>query len=103
MRKHPDPWGVALVSDSVQQQAQLVYCDSKGDGAIALACAKNFKAQGVQGYLAPWIGKSEWTVQRPLLPAWRPEPATSGPTRTNGGLRGPAPYGNRWLALHHVI
>jgi ribose transport system substrate-binding protein len=45
-----------LVSDSVRKQAQragaqLVYCDSKGDGATALACAKNFKVQGVQGYL----------------------------------------------------
>lgn len=45
-----------LVSDSVRQQAEqagaeLVYCDSKGDGAAALACAKNFKVQGVQGYL----------------------------------------------------
>lgn len=45
-----------LVSDSVKKQAAaagatLVYCDSKGDGATALACAKNFKVQGVQGYL----------------------------------------------------
>ena len=45
-----------LVSDSVRKQAsqagaQLVYCDSKGDGATALACARNFKVQGVQGYL----------------------------------------------------
>ena len=45
-----------LVSDSVKAQAKaagatLVYCDSKGDGATALACAKNFKVQGVQGYL----------------------------------------------------
>jgi ribose transport system substrate-binding protein len=45
-----------LVSDSVRKQAQLagaqlVYCDSKGDGAAALACAKNFKVQGVKGYL----------------------------------------------------
>lgn len=45
-----------LVSDSIKKQAkaagaQLVYCDSKGDGATALACARNFKVQGVQGYL----------------------------------------------------
>jgi len=45
-----------LVSDGIRKQAQaagadLVYCDSKGDGATALACAKNFKVQGVQGYL----------------------------------------------------
>ena len=45
-----------LVSDSVRSRrpaagAQLVYCDSKGDGATALACAKTFKVQGVQGYL----------------------------------------------------
>lgn len=45
-----------LVTNSVQQQAKragakLVYCDSKGDGATALACARNFKVQGVQGYL----------------------------------------------------
>jgi ribose transport system substrate-binding protein len=45
-----------LVSDSVREQAtaagaELVYCDAKGDGATALACARNFKVQGVQGYL----------------------------------------------------
>lgn len=45
-----------LVSDSVRKQArqagaELVYCDSKGDGATALACARNFKVQGVKGYL----------------------------------------------------
>jgi ribose transport system substrate-binding protein len=45
-----------LVSDSVRKEAAaagatLVYCDSKGDGATALACARNFKVQGVQGYL----------------------------------------------------
>jgi ribose transport system substrate-binding protein len=45
-----------LVSDSVREQAtaagaELVYCDSKGDGATALACARNFKVQGVRGYL----------------------------------------------------
>jgi ribose transport system substrate-binding protein len=45
-----------LVSDSVRQQAAragaaLVFCDSKGDGATALACARTFKVEGVQGYL----------------------------------------------------
>jgi ribose transport system substrate-binding protein len=45
-----------LVSDSVKKQAAaagatLVYCDSKGDGATALACARDFKVQGVRGYL----------------------------------------------------
>lgn len=45
-----------LVSDSVKQEAAaagaaLVFCDSKGDGATALQCAKTFKAEGVQGYL----------------------------------------------------
>lgn len=45
-----------LVSDGIRKQAAqagatLVYCDSKGDGATALACAKNFKVQGVKGYL----------------------------------------------------
>jgi ribose transport system substrate-binding protein len=45
-----------LVTDSVKKQAStagatLVYCDAKGDGATALACARNFKVQGVQGYL----------------------------------------------------
>lgn len=45
-----------LVSNSVRQQAKaagarLILCDSKGDGATALACAKNFKEQGVDGYL----------------------------------------------------
>ncbi len=45
-----------LVTNSIEQQAKqagakLVYCDSKGDGATALACARNFKVQGVQGYL----------------------------------------------------
>ncbi|MEU6850931.1 sugar ABC transporter substrate-binding protein [Actinacidiphila alni] len=45
-----------LVSDSIKKQAKqagatLVYCDSKGDGATALACARNFKVQGVKGYL----------------------------------------------------
>ncbi|MER6527355.1 sugar ABC transporter substrate-binding protein [Streptomyces sp. NPDC001508] len=45
-----------LVSNSVREQAKtagadLILCDSKGDGATALACAKNFKEQGVDGYL----------------------------------------------------
>lgn len=45
-----------LVSDSVRKEAQragaqLIYCDAKGDGAAALDCVKNFKVQGVQGYL----------------------------------------------------
>lgn len=45
-----------LVSDGIRKQAalagaELVYCDSRGDGATALACAKNFKVQGVRGYL----------------------------------------------------
>ena len=45
-----------LVSDSIRKQAAaagatLVFCDSKGDGATALACARTFKVEGVQGYL----------------------------------------------------
>lgn len=45
-----------LVSNGIKKQAkragaQLVYCDSKGDAAAALACAKTFKVKGVQGYL----------------------------------------------------
>jgi ribose transport system substrate-binding protein len=45
-----------LVSDSVKQEAAragatLVFCDSKGDGATALQCARTFKVEGVQGYL----------------------------------------------------
>ena len=44
------------VSDSIKAQAEaagaeLVFCDSKLDAATALACVKNFAAQGVQGYL----------------------------------------------------
>jgi ribose transport system substrate-binding protein len=47
---------IKLVSDSIKKQAeaagaQLVFCDSQGDAAKALDCAKNFKTQGVQGYL----------------------------------------------------
>jgi ribose transport system substrate-binding protein len=49
------PFG-KLVSDGVRKQAQqagaeFVLCDSQGDAAKALACVKNFKTQGVQGYL----------------------------------------------------
>jgi ribose transport system substrate-binding protein len=49
------PFG-KLVSDGVRKQAaaagaQLVFCDSKGDAATALDCVRNFKTQGVQGYL----------------------------------------------------
>lgn len=45
-----------LVTDSMKAQAkasgaELVVCDSALDGAKALACAQNFKTQGVQGYL----------------------------------------------------
>lgn len=45
-----------LVTDSMKKQAQqagadLLVCDSALDGAKALACAQNFKTQGVQGYL----------------------------------------------------
>jgi ribose transport system substrate-binding protein len=45
-----------LVSDGIKAQAEaagaeLVFCDSKLDAATALACVKNFAAQGVQGYL----------------------------------------------------
>jgi ribose transport system substrate-binding protein len=47
---------IKLVSDSIKKQAeaagaQLVFCDSQADAAKALDCAKNFKTQGVQGYL----------------------------------------------------
>lgn len=47
---------IKLVSDSIKKQAEvagaeLVFCDSQGDAAKALDCAKNFKTQGVQGYL----------------------------------------------------
>ena len=47
---------VVLVSNSIRKQAkiagaQLVFCDSALDAAKALDCAKNFKTQGVQGYL----------------------------------------------------
>jgi ribose transport system substrate-binding protein len=45
-----------LVSDSVREQAEiagaeLVFCDSKLDAAVALECARTFATQGVQGYL----------------------------------------------------
>ncbi len=44
------------VTDGMRAQAEaagaeLVVCDSKLDAAAALACVKNFVAQGVQGYL----------------------------------------------------
>lgn len=47
---------IKLVSDSVKKQAEaagaeLVFCDSQGDAAKALDCARNFKTQGVKGYL----------------------------------------------------
>ena len=45
-----------LVTDGMREQAkaagaELVVCDSQLDGAKALDCAKNFKSQGVEGYL----------------------------------------------------
>jgi ribose transport system substrate-binding protein len=45
-----------LVSDGFKEQAdiagaELVFCDSKLDAAEALACVRNFAAQGVQGYM----------------------------------------------------
>lgn len=45
-----------LVTDSMKKEAEaagadLVVCDSGLDGAKALACAQNFKVQGVQAYL----------------------------------------------------
>lgn len=45
-----------LVTDSMRDQAEaagaeLIVCDSAFDGAKALDCVKNFKTQGVQGYL----------------------------------------------------
>lgn len=47
---------VRLVSNSIRAQAKkagatLVFCDSAIDAAKALDCARNFKTQGVQGYL----------------------------------------------------
>lgn len=47
---------VHLVSQDIikvakQVGAQLVFCDAHQDGQQALACARNFKTQGVQGYL----------------------------------------------------
>lgn len=47
---------VKLVSDSVRREAEaagakLVSCDSQGDAAKALECARNLKTQGVQGIL----------------------------------------------------
>ncbi len=45
-----------LVTDGMRKQAaaagaELVVCDSQLDGAKALDCARNLKAQGVKGYL----------------------------------------------------
>lgn len=47
---------VRLVSNDIKAVAkktgaQLVFCDSQQDGQTALDCARNFKTQGVQGYL----------------------------------------------------
>lgn len=47
---------VHLVSNDIkkvakQTGAQLVFCDAQQDGQKALACARTFKTQGVQGYL----------------------------------------------------
>jgi ribose transport system substrate-binding protein len=47
---------VRLVSNGIKQQARkagarLIFCDSAIDAAKALDCAKNFKTQGVDGYL----------------------------------------------------
>lgn len=49
------PFG-KLVTDSMRKNAkaadaELVVCDSQLDGQKALGCARNFKTQGVQGYL----------------------------------------------------
>lgn len=45
-----------LVTDGMRKAAQqagadLVVCDSRLDGQVALDCARNFKTQGVDGYL----------------------------------------------------
>lgn len=45
-----------LVTDGMKKEAKaagadLIVCDSALDGAKALACAQNFKTQGVKGYL----------------------------------------------------
>lgn len=47
---------IKLVSDSIKKEAkaagaELVFCDSQGDAAKALDCAKTMKTQGVQGIL----------------------------------------------------
>jgi ribose transport system substrate-binding protein len=47
---------VRLVSNSIRAQAKragarLIFCDSAIDASKALDCAKNFKTQGVDGYL----------------------------------------------------
>lgn len=46
----------SLVTESMREQAKiagvdLIACDSDFDGAKALECVRNFKTQGVQGYL----------------------------------------------------
>jgi ribose transport system substrate-binding protein len=41
--------GMKKVAD--QAGAELVVCDSRLDGQVALDCARNFKTQGVKGYL----------------------------------------------------
>lgn len=46
----------SLVTESMRAQAEiagaeLIVCDSAFDGAKALECVRNFKTQGVQGYL----------------------------------------------------
>jgi ribose transport system substrate-binding protein len=45
-----------LVTDGMREAAEkagaeLVVCDSRLDGQVALDCARNFKTQGVEGYL----------------------------------------------------
>ena len=45
-----------LVTDGMREAArkagaELVVCDSRLDGQVALDCARNFKTQGVKGYL----------------------------------------------------
>jgi ribose transport system substrate-binding protein len=45
-----------LVTDGMKKAAdaagaELVVCDSRLDGQVALDCARNFKTQGVEGYL----------------------------------------------------
>lgn len=42
---------VGMREQAKRSGAEFVFCDSKGDGATALACAKTLKTQGVDGYL----------------------------------------------------